>query len=217
MKKKVSDMAEKEKFAEEDSLGYNIFIVAKNFELTEPIKLYIWKKLSKIEKFHQHIFNMYVTLEIQRLEHVAVIICHFNHFKLKVEAHSTDVYASIDRAIDDMEKLFFRWKSKIQDYSAKKPMREIDMMVNVYRRPYNELEEINAEIEAENAKTWEFGKVIAKEKRPLRTLTTDEAIVKMELSGEHFLLYRDEVDQKLKVIYRREDQNYGIIQAEQEE
>ncbi len=208
-------MVEKKKFAEEEALGYDIYIIAKNFELTEPIKLYIWKKLSKVEKFKQHIFNMYVTMEIQRLEHVVVIICHFNHFKLKVEARSTDVYASIDRAVDDMAKLFARWKSKIQDYTAKKSLREVDMMVNVHRRPYNELEEINAEIEAENSKTWEFGKVIAKETRPLRTLTTDEAIVKMELSGDHFLLYRDEVDQKLKVIYHREeDQNYGIIQAE---
>ncbi len=207
-------MADKKKFAEDEALGYNIIIVAKNFELTEPVKLYIWKKLAKIEKFHLHIFNMYVTMEIQRLEHVVVIICHFNHFKLKVEAHSTDLYASIDRAIDDMEKMFARWKSKLQDYTAKKPLREVDMMVNVYRRPYDELEEINSEIEAENAKTWEFGKVIAKETRPLRTLTTDEAIIKMELSGDHFLLYHDEVDLKLKVIYLREDHNYGIIQAE---
>lgn len=206
-------MADKEKFAEENALGYNIYIVAKNFELTEPIKLYIWEKLAKVEKFHQHIYNMYVTMEIQRLEHTVVIICHFNHFKLKTEASSTNLYASIDKGIDELEKMFARWKSKIQDY-AKKPMREIDMMVNVYRRPYDELAEINSEIEAANAKEWEFGKVIAKETRPLRTLTVDEAIVKMELSGDHFLLYKDEADQKLKIIYQREDKNYGIIQVE---
>lgn len=207
-------MVDKEKFAEEEALGYNIFIIAKNFELTEPIKKYIWSKLAKIEKFHQHIYSMHVSLEIQRLEHTAVIVCHFNHFKLKVEARSTDIYASIDRAIDDMEKLFSRWKSKIQDYT-KKPLHEVDMTVNVYRRPLNELDEINAEIEAANNKPWEPGKVIAKETRPLKTLTTEEAIVKIELSGDHFLLYRDEADRKLKIIYRREDQNYGIIQAEQ--
>lgn len=207
-------MTDKEKFAAEDALGYNIFIIAKNFELTEPIRKYVWDKLAKVEKFHQHIYSMYVSLEIQRLEHAAVIVCHFNHFKLKVEARSTDIYASIDRAIDDMEKLFSRWKSKIQDY-AKKPLHEVDMTVNVYRRPQNELEEINAEIEAANNKPWEPGRVIAKETRPLKTLTIEEAIIKIELSGDHFLLYRDEADRKLKIIYRREDQNYGIIQAEQ--
>lgn len=206
-------MVDKEKFIQEDALGYTIYIVARNFELTDPIKNYVWAKLAKMERYHQHIYKVYVTLEIQRSEHCAVIVCHFNHFQLKVEARSTDIYASIDRAIDDMEKLFGKWKDKIQDYT-KKPLHEIDMIVNVHRRPHDEVGEINAEIELANKKSWEPGKVIATDTQPLKTLTTEEAIVKIELSGDHFLLYRDEADRKLKVIYRREDQNYGIIQAE---
>ena len=55
-------------------------------------------------------------------------------------------------------------------------------------------------------------RVIKQESRPLKTLTYDEAIMKMELSGDSFLLFKNEVDQKLKVIYRRKDENYGIIE-----
>lgn len=56
--------------------------------------------------------------------------------------------------------------------------------------------------------------MVSTESRPLKDLTTEEAVMKMELSGDHFMLYRDEADRKLKVIYRHSDEDYGIIQAE---
>ena len=205
-------MADKEKFAEEDALGYTIYIVGKNFQITEPLRQYVWDKLSKVEKLHTHIYNIHVTMEMQRLEHIVVIVAHFDHFFIKVQADSTDMYASIDKAIDRLQKQFRKWKSRIQDYHQK-PLKAVDMTVNVVRRPYNELEEINAEIEAENHKE-QIALVIATEKRPLKNLTLDEAVMKIDLSGDAFLVYRDELDKKLKVIYRRNDGNYGIIQTE---
>lgn len=207
-------MVDKEKFAEEESLGYNIYIIGKNFELTDPMRKHVWDKLTKVERFHNHIMDVHVTLEIQKVEHVAVIVCHFNHFKVKVEARSTDMYASIDRAIQKLQHLFRKWKGKIQDYH-KKPLNMIDMSVNVYHHPpRDETEEVNEAIDQENLKNWMPHKVIANETRVLKHLTTEEAIMKMELSQDPFMLYRDEETQKLKLIYRREDQHYGVIQPE---
>lgn len=207
-------MVDKKKFAEEEALGYDIQIVAKNFQLTEPMRQHIWQKLTKIERFHNHIFRVHVNLEIRKLEHDCTIICHFNHFQAKVEASSTDMYASIDRAIQKLQTLFRKWKGLIQDFN-KKPLKAVDMTVNVFRRPpENPTDEINAEIEVANLKEWMPGKVVKTEMKPLKLLKTEEAIMKMELSGEHFMLYRDETDRKLKVIYRYSDENYGIIQAE---
>jgi len=207
-------MVDKEKFAEEEALGYNIYIMGKNFQLTDPMRKHIWDKLVKIERFHNHIMDVHVTLEIQKLEHVCVIVCHFNNFKVKVEARSTDMYASIDSAMKKLQHLFRKWKDRIQDYQ-KKPAKIVDMAVNVYHRPPPDpTQEINEAIEAENTKSWMPGKVIATEVHMLKSLKTDEAIMKMELSQDPFMLYRDETDKKLKLIYRRDDQNYGVIQAE---
>lgn len=208
------EMESNKKFEEEDSLGYDINIQAKNFQLTEPMRQHIWEKLTKIERFNNHIFHINVTLEIRRLEHVCSIFCHFNHLQTKVEADSTDMYASIDRAIQRLQVLFRKWKGRIQDYQ-KKPLQAIDMTVNVFRRPQMDpVEEINEQIDAENLKEWVPGKIVSTESRPLKLLTTEEAVMKMELSGEHFMLYRDALDNKLKVIYRHSYENYGIIQAE---
>ena len=38
--------------------------------------------------------------------------------------------------------------------------------------------------------------------------------MKMELSGESVMVFRAESDRRLKVIYRRHDGNYGIIEPE---
>jgi putative sigma-54 modulation protein len=49
---------------------------------------------------------------------------------------------------------------------------------------------------------------------PIRTLTQDEATMKFELSGDDFLIFKSEEDLKTKVMFRRKDQNLGVIQVE---
>ncbi len=210
-------MANANKFKEEDAEGYRVDIIGRNIQVTEPIRMYVWDKLSKIERFHNHIMHLHMTLEIQKLEHVCTVVLKIDHTEVKCQADSTDMYASIDRAIDRLHTLLARYKSRLQDYHKKK-MSAIDMQVNVLHRPYNEVEEINSAIEQVNAKKQmdSYGppKIIGTESKPLKTLTVDEAVMKMDLSGDSFLIFRSQEDMKLKVLYRRRDGHYGLIQPE---
>lgn len=210
-------MVKENKFTEEESLGYRVDVIGRNLQITDPIRAYIWDKLSKIERFHNHIIHVHVTLEIHKLEHNCTLILKIDHTLVKCQANSTDMYASIDRAIDRMQTLLARYKSRIQDHHSKK-LSVIDMQVNVLQRPFNELDSINADIEAVSSQKEiaanQPTKIIGTETRPLKTLTINESVMKMDLSGDDFLLFRCEEDQKLKVIYRRTDGNYGLIQPE---
>jgi putative sigma-54 modulation protein len=126
------------------------------------------------------------------------------------------MYASIDKAVEKLQSKIRRWKSRIQDHH-KKAAKVIDMQVNVLKRPFDLTEEVNAEIENENNKELvaEYThKIIGNDKRPLKTLSAEEAVMKMELSDDHFMIFRAEEDKKLKVIYRRNDGHYGIILPE---
>jgi putative sigma-54 modulation protein len=210
-------MVANNKFKEEESAGYRVDIIGRNVQITDPIRAYVWDKLSKVERFHNHIMYVHMTLEIQKLEHICTIILKIDHTQVKCQADSTDMYASIDRAIDRLHSLLARYKSRIQDHHSKK-LSVIDMQVNVLERPYNELEAINAEIEEVNVKkevdAFRPPKIIGTEVKHLKMLTIDEAVMKMDLSGDYFLLFRCEEDQKLKLLYRRTDGNYGLIQPE---
>lgn len=207
-------MVDKNKFKDEDAAGYKLTVHGKSVQVTEAMKNYLRDKLTKIDKFHDHIMDIHVTMEIQRLEHVITIIAKFQHFEIKVSAQSTDMYASIDQAMHKFVQKIRRWKGRIQDHNAKK-LNVIDMTVNVLNRPYDEIEEINSEIELEKGKdTYKTPKVIGTEKLPLKTLTAEAAVMKLELSGDTFLIFRSEEDRKLKVIYRRKSGDYGLIQPE---
>ena len=97
-------------------------------------------------------------------------------------------------------------------------MSTVDIHVNVIQPLKDDLNAINDEIEAENvqkeAEKYRLHEVVAKEVMTLKTLTQDEAIMKMEITSDPFMIYQSEEDQKLKVIYRREDENYGLVQIQ---
>ncbi|HEX2583412.1 MAG TPA: sigma 54 modulation/S30EA ribosomal C-terminal domain-containing protein, partial [Chlamydiales bacterium] len=89
---------------------------------------------------------------------------------------------------------------------------------NVIQPLSDNLKAINDDIEAENAlreeNRFKLHEIVAKETMKLKTLTQDEAVMKMEIAEEPFLIFRAEEDQKIKVIYRRKDENYGLVQVQ---
>ncbi len=210
-------MVDKTKFLAEEAQGYRFTIYGKSVLVTEAMKNYVKDKLVKIERLKDHIMDIHVYMDIQRLEHVISVLVKFEHFQIKVGASSSDMYASIDEAVTRLQRKLRRWKGRIQDHNAKK-LNVIDMTVNVLHRPYNLLDEINGDIEAqrrhEEEEVYQTPKVIGSEKMPLKTLTNEEAVMKMELSDDPFLVFRGEEDRKLKVIFRRDDGNYGLILPE---
>lgn len=210
-------MVNKEKFQEQEAAGYQIHILGRHVYVTEAMKNYAMEKISKIDKFHNHVLDIHVTMDIQKLEHSVVILLKIDHLKIKVSTSSTDMYVSIDKAVDKLQAQLRRWKGKIQDHHQK-PKSIIDLQVNVLEKPYSDLDMINEEIESsqvkEKVEEYRMPKIVGTDTRPLKILTREEAIMKMELSGDAFMLFRGEEDNKLKVIYRRSDNHYGIILAE---
>lgn len=211
-------MTNKSKNFEAGSSGYEIEIVGRNVLVTEAMKSYAREKLSKIDKLHNHVLHIHVTMDIEHLLHRVVIVAKLDHFKVKAHGDSNDMYASIDMAVDRFQKQLYRWKDRIQDHSQK-GLSGVDLEVFLLEKAYsNELDGYNLEIEEANnkrdAKNRQLAHVVGKKKISLKELNMDEAVVKMELSNDPFLVYRSEEDHKLKVMYRRKDGNYGIIQPE---
>ncbi|MGH2637968.1 MAG: ribosome hibernation-promoting factor, HPF/YfiA family [Rhabdochlamydiaceae bacterium] len=211
-------MVDKAKFTEqEEALGRRIDIRGRNVFVTDSMKQHAYEKLSKIERFHNHIMDIHVTMDVQKMEQSVIVMLHLEHFRVKVSASSSDMYASIDEAVKKLQAKIRRWKSRIQDHH-KKARSVVDMQINVLKRPFTDLDFINEAIELENAEhameEYEAPHIIGTDTRPMKTLTTEEAIMKMELSDDNFMLYRCEEDHKLKVIYRRRDGHYGLILPE---
>lgn len=207
-------MPKTNKFANE---GYTLSIVGKHIEITDAIRNYVWEKLSRIERIADHIIDVHVVLDAQKLEKTCSILMNFIRFQIKVQTGTDNMYSAIDRSVDRVIKLIRRYKTKLQSY-RNKDLTTVDIHVNVIQPMGDELKAINEDIEAENAvkaeEKYKLHQVVAKEVMPLKTLTQDEALMKMEITSDPFLIYKSEEDQKIKVIYRREDSNYGLVQIQ---
>ena len=207
-------MPKPNKFANE---GYTLYIVGKHIEITDAIRNYVWEKLSRIERIADQIIDVHVVLDAQKLEKSCSILMNFIRFQIKVKFGTDNLYAAIDRSVDRVAKLIRRYKTKLQSY-RNKHLSTVDIHVNVIESLKDDLSAINDEIEAESARKeeekYQLHQVVAKETMPLKTLTQDEAVMKMEITSDPFLIFRSEEDQKIRVIYRREDSNYGLVQIQ---
>ncbi len=197
--------------------GYTIYILGKHIEVTDALRNYVWEKLLRIERITDQIIDVHVVLDAQKLEKTCSILMNFIRFQIKVQVGKDNMYEAIDKAVDRVVKLIRRYKTKLQSY-RNKHLSTVDIHVNVIQPLKDDLSAINDEIEAENVKKeaekYQLHEVVSKETMPLKTLTQDEAIMKMEITSDPFMIYRSEEDQKLKVIYRREDENYGLVQIQ---
>lgn len=195
---------------------YSLHIVSKG-EASDSIKAYIEKKLEKLERLTNNIIDIHVRVEVQKRDQSVNIIMKFSHFNVQAHAVSHDLYLSIDRAIERLQNKLRKWKTKIQQHHVKKPPMQ-EMKVNVFSGGEEYLNSINDAIQDYTQDQVENmlapPEIVKQKARPLKTLTVEEALMKIELSMDNFLVFRSEEDQKLKVVYRRRDQSYGLLQPE---
>lgn len=199
--------------------GYNVSVCGRHVHITEPMKQYAQEKIAKLERLGDRIIDVTVTMDIQKLQHKVDIVMKYGHTMIKSSAVTRDMYLSIDKAVEKLQAQLKKYLNRIHHHHQKAhPV--IDIQESVYERipEEDEVQSINAEIEEENkrceSKKLEMPRIISQETRPLKILTNEEALMKMDLSQDEVLVFRSEEDRKLKVIYRRHDGNYGIIAPE---
>ncbi len=205
----------KEKYAHAE---YPIHIIGRHVEITPSMKSYAVEKLTaKVTRFNARVVEAMIVMDIQRFIQSVDFIINVNNIRIKVSGKTNDMYASVDQAIDHLEAKLTRYLRHIHEHRVKAHP-EIEMNINVVRSPTAALDDINDQIDEVNLQKLEKDftphEVVSKETKPLKVLNHQEALIKMELSGEVFMIYKSEEDKKLKVIYRRNDGNYGIIEPE---
>ncbi len=194
-----------------------ITVVGRHLAVTDALKKHIYDRMKRVEEITPQVIDVTVYLEVQKTVHSVEILYKFSHFKVVTKASADDMYQALHLAIMRLRRKLSKWKTRIQNHHAKN-LAQAEMSVHVLDRAKEDLDEINDEIEEANFTEVEKGlepaQIVKKKKRTLKTLTTEEAIMKMELTDDHFMVYRSEEDRKIKVIYVRRDQTLGIIEVE---
>lgn len=181
-------------------------IQARNMEVTDRIKDYITKKASKLDRFLPAIEETRVELSHEKAarsasdRHIAQITVRGKNLLLRSEERAEDIFAAFDTALDKMQRQIDRYKGK--KYRGRGDGRSA---AEVAPMP---------EAEPETEQDEEFV-VVRRKKFALIPMNEDEAIEQMKLLGhDNFFIFFDADANRIKVLYRRRNGTYGMIEPE---
>ncbi|MBI4649782.1 ribosome-associated translation inhibitor RaiA [Candidatus Desantisbacteria bacterium] len=180
-----------------------ISITGRHVDVTSALRDYVEKKVSKLSKYFNHIIEAHVILGLDgKTSQVAEVTIHANGITIHGEEHSEDMYASIDKVLDKVERQIIKYKEKISSHTPRVNSKDRNVTINIMR-PEN--------IEKEGYNTYQ---VIKTRKFAVKPMSIDEAIMQMDLLGDDFLVFLNADSEETNVIYRRKDGTYGLIEKD---
>jgi len=176
-----------------------IIVTTKNVELSDWLKSYVDKKVSKLDRYLPTIDEARVELSVQKTKssgdsQVVQLTLRANGAVLRSQERSADMQSSIDAVMDKITRQIERYKGK--HYRSQNRAQAAEPEV---------LPEEEAMPEAEVVRTKRFR---------TRPMTVEEAIEQMEMLGHDFFAFYNVTDSSFSVVYRRRGGGYGLLQPE---
>lgn len=172
------------------------YVGKNNMEVTDALRDVTEKKLSKLDKFFQKDIVGNVTFSTVKNSKIIEVTINLPGTIIRAEESSDDMYASIDKAVDVLERQVRKYKTRLQKrYQNGETIR----FENVVPLPADNIEK---------------PKLVKKKKFGLKPMSSEEAILQMELLRHNFFVYMDSDKDEIAVVYKRKDGDYGIIEPE---
>ena len=91
-----------------------INLTGHHVEITSSLRDYVDTKFTKLERHFDHINNVHVILNVEKLVQKAEATVHLNGAEVFATAEHSDMYAAIDGLIDKLDRQVIKHKEKIQ-------------------------------------------------------------------------------------------------------
>lgn len=90
-----------------------INLTGRHVEVTTALKDYVNTKFAKLERHFDHINNVHVILDVEKLVQKAEATMHVNGGELFATSEHQDMYASIDGLVDKLDRQVIKHKEKL--------------------------------------------------------------------------------------------------------
>ncbi len=175
--------------------------IARKVTLTAGVRDIAEKKLARVEKYFNDIIDLRLEMSQERHLYVADIFLKGKDFSLKSTSSNKDLTTAIQDAIDKLEMQARRAKTRLKDHKR----HGNDVRESVVR------DEETLEPATEGGDT---PRIVETSIIPVKPMSVDEAVMQLEESAERFLVFHNSVSDKVNVLYRRADNNLGLITPE---
>lgn len=85
-------------------------------EVTDSLRDFVNTKFAKLERHFDHINNVYVVLNVEKLNQIAEATVHLNGGEIHAKSDNQDMYAAIDSLIDKLDRQVLKHKEKLKQH-----------------------------------------------------------------------------------------------------
>jgi len=169
----------------------------RHVEVSPAIRLHVEEHFKKLA----HIFNdstasTHVIIDVEKNRHIGELIVHWRDHTLTAKDINADMYMALTRAIAKIEKQALKLKQKIIG-------RKQGAMPTAAVAP-----QPGGLLEA----TPRPPRIIPARRYLVKPMTAEEAALQLAADSDQFVLFRDADTERLAVLYRRKDGNFGLIE-----
>jgi len=175
--------------------GMRFSIRGKNIDVTGALKEYVEKKVGKLEKYFDMELSAHVALSVEKDRHIVEVTVPLDGIILRGEEENPDMYTSIDLVVDKLERQVKKYKTKIN---------------RKLRHQEKPSLETRSGIEDEDEP-----RVVRVKRFPMKPMSVEEALMQMNLVGHDFFVFCNADTERVNVVYRRKDGDYGLIEPDE--
>jgi putative sigma-54 modulation protein len=164
--------------------------------VTDAIKDYITEKIDKLNKYFDEPdeITANILIKVKGYNQTIEVTIPTTSFTIRNEESAEDLYAAIDSVVDKIERQIRKNKTKINKISK------------------NALKKLNLMYQEEEKE--EDTKIVRRKTLNTKPMSEEEAILQMEMLGHDFFIFKDSNTSNICILYKRKDNNYGVIETE---
>ncbi|SEN09552.1 ribosomal subunit interface protein [Loktanella fryxellensis] len=183
-------------------------ISGKQIDIGAALQTHVETELGQtLSKYAGRPTEAYVVFSKSGHEHVAESVVHLST-GLTVQASGRDpeIYAAFDACCEKMDKQLRRYKRRLKDHHRDRP----DPVAMSGGGEYI-LAATTDEVEDDPAEGHDAPVIVAETEAKIPSLSVGEAVMQMELSHAAVMVFRNEKQGRINVVYKRDDGNIGWI------
>jgi len=173
-----------------------ITVTFRHVDPTPALRTYAEDKVAKVaRKYLRRPGDAHVILGVSKQRHVAEITLQAHHVSMFAKETTHDLYSAIDLAVEKLEHQAQKLKARRSERKGAGSARVSASSADGAERPAA----LRSEIETRRV--------------PAASMSVDDAIGRLERSADEFIVFTNEADRRLAVLYRRRDGRDGFILA----
>jgi len=172
-------------------------VTFKNIDPSEPLRLYAQEKLDRFDKYLDNPAEASVILSVEKFRHIAEVNITGDKLSINGKEETSDMYSSIDLALDKLEIQIKKNKQKIRNRRTGSKSRTKDKGFTAASEGFEE----DAPSQQLHFRNIEY-----------KPMDIEEAVMQMELVEDNFLVFTNARTDQVNVLYRRKNGQYGLIQ-----